>query len=48
MKEKILEELNRRYDEYHAKYKETYDHYHEGKADALDLFEQFIESLPDF
>ena len=45
LKNTIRAEINRRYAEYRAKMKTDDFTYYEGMADALDLFEQFIDSL---
>ena len=47
IKEQIRAEIDKRYAEYRAKMKTDDFTYYEGMADALDLFEQFIDSLPD-
>lgn len=43
--EKIKAEIDKRYAEYREKMKSDDFTYYEGMADALDLFEQFIDSL---
>ena len=43
--EKLKAEIDKRYAEYLAKMKNDNFTYYEGMADALDLFEQFIDSL---
>lgn len=43
--EKLKAEIERKYAEYKAKQKTDDFTYYEGMADALDIFEQFIDSL---
>ena len=43
--DKLKAEIERRYAEYRAKMKTDDFTYYEGMADALDLFEQYIDSL---
>lgn len=43
--DKLKAEIDKRYAEYRAKMKTEDFTYYEGMADALDLFEQFLESL---
>ena len=45
--EKIRAEIDRRYNEYSAKKKTDDFIYYSGMADALDLFEQFLDTLSD-
>ena len=45
--EKIRAEIDRRYNEYSAKKKTDDFIYYSGMADALDLFEQFLDALSD-
>lgn len=45
--EKIRQELDKRYQEYRAKMKTEDFTYYEGMADALDLFEQFLDTLSE-
>lgn len=45
--EQLKAELDKRYTEYRAKMKTDDFTYYEGMADALDLFEQYIDSLPE-
>lgn len=47
IKETIRAEIDKRYAEYRAKMKTDDFTYYEGMADALDLFEQFLDTLPD-
>ena len=44
-KETIRAEIDKRYAEYRAKMKTDDFTYYEGMADALDLFEQFLDSI---
>ena len=43
--DRLKAEIDKRYAEYLAKMKKDDFTYYEGMADALDLFEQFIDSL---
>ena len=45
--EKIRAEIDRRYNEYSAKKKTDDFIYYSGMADALDLFEQFLDTLEE-
>ena len=45
--EQLKAELDKRYTEYRAKMKTDDFTYYEGMADALDLFEQYIDTLPE-
>ena len=45
--EKIRAEIDKRYAEYRAKMKTDDFTYYEGMADALDLFEQYIDTLSE-
>lgn len=45
--EQLKAELDKRYTEYRAKMKTDDFTYYEGMADALDHFEQYIDSLPE-
>lgn len=45
--EQLKAELDKRYTEYRAKMKTDDFTYYEGMADALDLFEQYIDSLSE-
>ena len=47
IKEQIRAEIDKRYAEYRAKMKTDDFTYYEGMADALDLFEQYIDTFPD-
>lgn len=44
--DQLIAEIDKRYTEYRAKMKTDDFTYYEGMADALDLFEQFLDSLP--
>ena len=46
-KDQLKAEIDKRYAEYRAKMKTDDFTYYEGMADALDLFEQFLDTLPD-
>lgn len=46
-KETIRAEIDKRYAEYRAKMKTDDFTYYEGMADALDLFEQFLDTFPE-
>lgn len=45
--EQLKAEIDKRYAEYRAKMKTDDFTYYEGMADALDLFEQFLDTLPE-
>ena len=45
--DKIRAEIDKRYAEYRAKMKTDDFTYYEGMADALDLFEQFLDTLEE-
>lgn len=45
--EQIRAEIDKRYAEYRAKMKTDDFTYYEGMADALDLFEQYIDTFPE-
>ena len=45
--DKLKAEIDRRYQEYRAKMKTEDFTYYEGMADALDLFEQFLDTLSE-
>lgn len=45
--EQLKAELDKRYAEYRTKMKTDDFTYYEGMADALDFFEQYIDSLPE-
>ena len=47
IKDQIRAEIDKRYAEYRAKMKTDDFTYYEGMADALDLFEQFLDTLPE-
>lgn len=47
IKEQIRAEIDKRYAEYRAKMKTDDFTYYEGMADALDLFEQYIDTFPE-
>lgn len=44
---RIRQEIDKRYAEYRAKMKTDDFTYYEGMADALDLFEQFLDTLSE-
>lgn len=45
--DQLRKEIDKRYAEYRAKMKTDDFTYYEGMADALDLFEQFLDTLPE-